>query len=113
VARDRAGTLHGVGVARYATDDDDPTSAELAILVVDEYQGQGLGKLLVTRLAVEARARGILRLRALVQSDNDVVIGMLARHAPSVSIERSGDEVRANIPTQFAPARPVHAWAPF
>ena len=113
VARDRDGTLHGVGVARYATDVDDPTTAEMAILVVDAYQGLGLGKLLVTRLAAEARARGVDRLRALVLPDNDVVIGMLARHAPSIAIERYGDELRTDISTQLAPPRPVHAWAPY
>ena len=96
---------HGVGVARYARDAHDPTTAELAILVVDAFQGQGLGKELVTRLVVEARARGIERLRALVLPDNDVVIGMLARHAPSVAIERYGDAMHADIPTGLLQSR--------
>jgi GNAT superfamily N-acetyltransferase len=77
-------------------------AAEMAVLVVDDYQGAGLGRLLVTRLVAEARSRGIERLHALVLADNDVVIGMLAKYAPSIAVERYGDELRAAIPTRPA-----------
>ena len=33
---------------------------------------------------------------------NDVVIGMLAKYAPSIAVERYGDELRADIPTRPA-----------
>ena len=102
VARDAGGATRGVGVARYARDAGNPTAAEMAVLVVDDYQGAGLGRLLVTRLVAEAQSRGIERLHALVLPDNDVVIGMLAKYAPSIAVERSGDELRAAIPTRPA-----------
>ncbi len=102
VARDAGGTARGVGVARYSRDAGDPTAAEMAVLVVDDYQGVGLGRLLVTRLVAEAQSRGIDRLHALVLPDNDVVIGMFAKYAPSIAVERDGDALRADIPTRPA-----------
>jgi GNAT superfamily N-acetyltransferase len=101
-ASDASGRTQGVGVARYARDADDPTTAELAIIVVDEYQGLGLGKLLITRLVAEAHARGIDRLRAIVLPDNDLVIGMLRKHAPMVEIRGDGDHLIADIPTRLS-----------
>jgi GNAT superfamily N-acetyltransferase len=98
----------GVGVARFARDDGDPTSAEMAVLVVDDYQRAGLGTALVTRLVNEAHARGIEQLRALVLPDNDVVLAMLAKYAPSIAVERHDDGLRAAIPTHLAP-RPARA----
>jgi len=103
VARDAGNLAHGVGVARYARDAEDPTAAEMAVLVVDDYQGVGLGTMLATRLVAEARSRGIEHLRALVLPDNDVVIGMFAKYAPSIAVERYGDHLRADIPTRTAP----------
>lgn len=102
VARDAGGAARGVGVARYARDAEDLAAAEMAVLVVDEYQGVGLGRLLVTRLVAETRSRGIEHLHALVLPDNDVVIGMFAKYAPSIAIERYGDQLRAHIPTRAA-----------
>ncbi len=76
----------------------------MAILVVDDYQGVGLGTALVTRLLAEAQARGIERLRALVLPDNDVVLAMLRKYAPSIAIERYAHALRAAIPTGLARA---------
>ena len=53
----------GIGLARYVRIADEPGVAEFAITIVDEYQHQGLGRLLLQRLiesAVEARLK-ILR----------------------------------------------------
>ena len=41
-ALDQAGG-HGVGIARYIRDADDPQAAEIAVTIVDEWQGRGLG----------------------------------------------------------------------
>ena len=58
-----------VGIARYVRDADAP-EAEIAFEVVDRWQGQGLGKRLVSELRALAREEGILRFRALVAHDN-------------------------------------------
>jgi GNAT superfamily N-acetyltransferase len=63
-------TRRGVAVARYVRDDRDPTRAEAAITVADDWQRRGVGKLLLERLADRARAEGITRFTALVSGDN-------------------------------------------
>ncbi len=59
-----------VGVARFIRLPDDRESAEMAIVVGDAYQRQGLGRELVDRLAQEAVARGIRRFRATLLTEN-------------------------------------------
>lgn len=57
-----------VGVARYERTGDD--RAEAAFIVADEYQGLGLGTLLLERLAAAAWANGIRTFTAEVLADN-------------------------------------------
>jgi GNAT superfamily N-acetyltransferase len=49
----------GVGIARYVRDTDDPQAAEIAVTIVDEWQGRGLGTELVAQLSDRARQEGI------------------------------------------------------
>jgi protein lysine acetyltransferase len=56
--------------ARFIRDEDDPSSAEVALTVADAYQGRGIGTLLLVALAVAARVDGIRRFHAQVLSDN-------------------------------------------
>jgi GNAT superfamily N-acetyltransferase len=64
------GSVEGVGVARYVRTITDPQAAEVAFLVVDAYQGQGVGKALLARLAEAAVERGIRRFEGIVLPDN-------------------------------------------
>jgi len=57
-----------VGVARYGTAPDD--SHDVAVVVADEWQGRGLGTLLMRRLAHIARSRGIASFHATMLGDN-------------------------------------------
>jgi RimJ/RimL family protein N-acetyltransferase len=45
----------GVGIARYVRDADDPQAAEIAVTIIDDWQGRGLGTELVARLSDRAR----------------------------------------------------------
>jgi len=67
----------GLGIARYIRHGEDREGAEVAVTVVDEWQGRGLGTELLTRLADRARQEGIRHLTALVAADNAAVIGLL------------------------------------
>jgi len=49
----------GVGIARYIRDADDPHAAEIAVTVVDDWQGRGLGTELLSFLSDRARHDGI------------------------------------------------------
>ena len=67
----------GVGIARYIRDAEDPQAAEIAVTVVDDWQGRGLGTELLARLSGRARSEGIRRFTALVAEDNMVMAGLL------------------------------------
>jgi len=66
----------GVGIARYVRDTDDPQAAEIAVTVVDDWQGRGLGTELLSRLSDRARQAGIHRFTALVAAENVTVAGL-------------------------------------
>jgi RimJ/RimL family protein N-acetyltransferase len=76
--RDPAETPELVAVARYEPTDDEEV-AEVAFVVVDAYQGRGLGKILLHSLLEAAHARDIHRFRAYVLADNARMLGLLAR----------------------------------
>ena len=67
----------GVGVARFVRVGDDV--AECAIVVADDWQGRGLGTILLDRLVQRAREEDILRFTALVLAENDDALRLLER----------------------------------
>ena len=64
-------------VARYVPDCEDPHAAEIAVTVVDDWQGRGLGTELLARLSDRAREEGIGRFNALVWADNQAMAKVL------------------------------------
>jgi GNAT superfamily N-acetyltransferase len=68
-----------IAVARYVRDQDDHEAAEVAVTVLDEFQGMGLGSLLVEELAWRARMRGIRRFTATMANDNVAAGRLLAK----------------------------------
>ena len=75
-----------VGVARYVRAPRDRESAEVAVVVADDRQNEGIGTQLLDRLTERARENGIARYTALVSEDNDVVLDALER----AGAERTG-----------------------
>ena len=75
-ALDHAGG-RGVGIARYVRDAEDPQAAEIAVTIVDDWQGRGLGAELLAQLSDRARYEGIRRFTALVAADNTAMAGLL------------------------------------
>ena len=59
-----------VAVARLARSEEDPTEAESAIVVRDDYQNQGLGTHMLKLLAEVARSMNIKRLTAWIMTEN-------------------------------------------
>jgi GNAT superfamily N-acetyltransferase len=72
-------TGRGVAVGRFVRDPADPSRAEVAITVADEWQHRGLGKLMLERLADRARENGIRSFTALVATDNTNMHKLLER----------------------------------
>jgi RimJ/RimL family protein N-acetyltransferase len=65
------------GVARYVRLKD-PHSAELALTVVDAYQGRGIGHLLLDALVLEAVQAGLSRFEGEILGDNLAIRAVLA-----------------------------------
>src|SRR5262245_37334760 len=67
-----------IAVARYESTDR-PDTAEIAFVVLDEWQDRGLGTMLIHDLLSAAEARGVRRFVAYVLADNTRMIGLLER----------------------------------
>jgi RimJ/RimL family protein N-acetyltransferase len=68
-----------IAVARYEPTDRADT-AEVAFVVLDAWQGHGIGRRLLDELLSAADARGIHRFRAFVLADNARMLRLLRRH---------------------------------
>lgn len=90
---DPLGREEGIGVARLIRLDERPEVAELAITVIDTFQGRGLGTLLCRRIAEAALERGITHVRCDVLAANDPIRRLLARVAPAATVVEDGDGV--------------------
>lgn len=67
-----------IGVGRYEPSSE-PDAAEVAFVVQDDWQGQGLGTILLEDLLAAAAARGIERFVAFVLADNRRMLDLLKR----------------------------------
>lgn len=76
-----------VGGGRYIVTE--PGKAEIAFVVIDDYQGQGLGTLLMRHLAVIARKSGLKQLIADVLPENAAMRKVFGRFG--FQVERGGD----------------------
>ena len=95
VALDRAGG-QGVGIARYVRDAGDPQAAEIAVTIVDDWQGRRLGTELLARLSDRARQEGIRRFTALADAENVAVAAGL-RNAGAHLVRRERGTVEYEI----------------
>lgn len=74
------GEDHIIGIARYeCLGPRLPHEAEAAVVVEDRYQGRGIGKLLLSRLADYARAHGIRTWVAEISGANDRILNFVRR----------------------------------
>jgi GNAT superfamily N-acetyltransferase len=100
-------TGDGIGVARYVRSRDRRDVAELAVTVIDDWQGRGLGTLLVEALSGRARAEGITTFSALMLARNEEMMELL-KHLDTVRIvdqELGTVEIEVPIPAiGLAPA---------
>ena len=70
----------GVGVARMMRDPQCPgVCSEAAVAVVDEWQGRGLGGVLLARLVARARELGVERYLAVLRTDNRAMLTLFQR----------------------------------
>ncbi len=87
----------GLGIARFIRLPDG-TSAEAAIVVSDEMQGRGLGRLLLLRLCAAAAERGVERFRCEVLGSNTAMTALLSQISPERTIEVEGGVMTIDLP---------------
>lgn len=80
----------GVGVSRYIRLKDDPSIAEAAVAVVDDYHGRGLGTILLEALAAVALENGIRCFRSYVLSDNEAMLDILKSLGATRKVDEPG-----------------------
>jgi len=71
------------GVARYIRLPEDRFAAEVAITIVDSWQGRGVGSTLLARLAMRAREEGIATFRATCLAENRAIVQLLRELGPT------------------------------
>jgi GNAT superfamily N-acetyltransferase len=96
VALDEA-TGEGVGVARYARDPARPNVAEVAVTVLDEWQGVGLGTLLLELISARARVEGIGTFTALMLATNDEMLDLIRSVGEPRVVDRDAGTVQIEI----------------
>jgi len=84
--RHEAGEKREIGVSRFCLSDDE-ACCECAIAVSDEWQGRGLGYLLMRHLIDVAHRRGIKRMVAVVATGNQKMCNL----AGSLGFEKNGN----------------------
>jgi GNAT superfamily N-acetyltransferase len=72
-------TWEGAGIARFIRPEPEASEAEVALTVIDKYQGRGLGTLLFQLLVQEAWERGITHFTGQLLPDNQLMLRILRR----------------------------------
>jgi GNAT superfamily N-acetyltransferase len=79
MVRGEGGDWVGAGISRYVRLPDDPVAADAALTVVDDWQGRGLGRVLLDALVLEALENGITRFEGEVLVENRPMQELLRR----------------------------------
>jgi acetyltransferase len=87
-----------LGVGRLQRNPLRRSEAEVAFLVRDQSQGQGIGKALVENIIAVARAEGLERLTAELLSDNTPMRTLLERQRFQTKLASDGQTLRALLP---------------
>jgi GNAT superfamily N-acetyltransferase len=72
-----------IAEARYVPTAED--TGELAVAVLDDFQGLGLGRLMLSALIDHAQASGLDRLSAVVSMTNDTMLHLLTRYGSALT----------------------------
>jgi RimJ/RimL family protein N-acetyltransferase len=98
-----------MGVARYVREDPESDSAEVAVTVVDRWQGRGLGTALLARLTDRAREEGVQRFTATALATNNEMIDLLRNLGVTDSRPASGGvvEMRVALPPDVDEESPL------
>jgi len=86
-----------VGIGRFVRLPEQPECAEAAVLVVDDWQGHGLGKALCRLLAERARELGIERFEASLLVENRAMMSLLESLGPVRTLSQDGGTIAVDV----------------
>ncbi len=86
------------GIARYGTVG---SSHDVAVVVADDWQGRGLGKVLIRRLAHIARMRGIASFHATMLGENRRAQSLVLGLSPKTKMRFEDGYLEADIPLRL------------
>lgn len=69
----------GVGIVRMVRSSEDQEEAEIALILIDEYQGKGLGNLLMDLMTLAAWERGIRKFSFTFLPHNKAIQGLIKK----------------------------------
>jgi RimJ/RimL family protein N-acetyltransferase len=95
---EKAGRTEIVGGARYV--EGQPGIAEIALMIIDEFQGQGVGTALMRHLILLARAASLKQLVADVLPENTAMLKVLQKSGLPQEKTRSQGVVRVKLDLQ-------------
>ena len=79
--------LRGIGVSRYIKLDVETDTAEFAVTVIDEFQGQGVGRALFDQLIDSAKDNGIRCLRGYILPGNQAMLALCKQKQAKIQPE--------------------------
>jgi GNAT superfamily N-acetyltransferase len=91
-------TGEGIGIARYFRNPERPAAAEVAVTVIDDWQGKGLGTLLLGLISARAREEGITTLTALMLATNEEMMAVFQGLGPVQVVDRETGTVEIEMP---------------
>jgi GNAT superfamily N-acetyltransferase len=87
----------GVGVARYVRDPARPDAAAVAVTVADDWQGRGLGTLLLEGITMRAREEGVDTFTAPMLVENRHMMDLLERLGAVRVLDRASGIVAVEV----------------
>ena len=100
-------TGEGIGVARYVRDPERSDVAEVAVTVIDDWQGKGVGTLLLEVLSARAREEGITTFTALMLASNQEMMDLLDALGPVRVVDREAGAVEIEMANPKVGLSPV------
>lgn len=94
------------GIARMIRYADEPTAADVAVTVADDYQGRGVASALLAQL-VEQRPVGVERIVTEVAADNPASLAMLRRLGPTSAAGAGINRLQVSVELPPVPAESV------
>ncbi len=87
------GTDTGIGAARFIRSTADPTTAEVAVAVLDDWQGRGVATTLLEALTSRGREEGVKRFTASVLAGNAPMLELLRHLGDTTVVDRGAGVV--------------------